>query len=113
MTANGPQYLPRAQRFTLPSWILYRPAGEVRWREGRTENISQSGVLFHGPEPVDVEMPVEIMMTVPAEIAGPASGASLGRGRIVRRGTERSDARPTLAAAITGWEILQLDPRRI
>src|SRR5438874_13344397 len=113
MTATGPHHVPRATRFTMPSWILYRPAGEVRWREGRTENISQSGVLFHGLEPVDVEVPVEIMMTVPAEIAGPATGTSLGRGRIVRRGTERSDARPTLAAAVTGWELLRLDPRRI
>ena len=113
MTATGPHHVPRAPRFTMPSWILYRPAGEIRWREGRTENISQSGVLFHGVEPVHVEMPVEIMMTLPAEVMGPASGASLGRGRIVRLGTAPGGARPTFAAAITGWELLQLDPRRI
>ena len=113
MSAPGPRYVPRAPRLTLPSWILYRPAGEARWREGRSENISQSGVLFHGIEAIAVEMPVEIMMTVPTEVAGVAAGASLGRGRIVRHGMERSDARPTIAAAITGWEVLQADPRRI
>jgi hypothetical protein len=113
MNANGPQYVPRAQRFLLPSWILYRPAGEVRWREGRTENISQSGVLFHGMEPIDVQIPVEVMMDLPAQLLGTPGGASLGRGRNVRHQTERSDARPAFAAAISDWEVLNVDPRRI
>jgi hypothetical protein len=113
LMTNTPRYVPRATRVSLPSWILYRPAGEVRWREGRVENVSQSGVLFHGAERVHVEMPVEVMMAVPAEVGGGVSGTSLGRGHIVRLGTERSDARPTFAAAITGWEAVQTDPRRI
>ena len=112
MTTNGPRYVPRAQRHLLPSWILYRPAGEVRWREGRTENVSQSGVLFHAVDPIDVEMPIEIMLDLPLQVLGTASGASLGRGRIVRRQTERSDARPAFAAAISDWEVLNVDPRR-
>jgi hypothetical protein len=97
----------------MPSWILYRPAGDERWREGRIENVSETGVLFHAGEPVELEMAVEVMMTMPAEVGGAVTGTSLGRGHIVRRGTERSDARPTFAAAITGWEELRLDPRRI
>ena len=112
MSVRPPQFVPRAERFSLPSWILYRPAGDVRWREGRTENIRESGVLFHGPEMVPLEVPVELMMTVPPELGGKAAGTSLCRGRIVRHGIERSDARPTFAAAITGWEALK-DPRRI
>ncbi len=112
MTSHGPMFAPRAQRVSLLSWILYRPAGDPRWREGRTENVSRSGVLFHGAETVDVHVPVEIMMTLPAEVAGSAAGASVGRGRIVRHGTERSDARPTFAAAITGWETVRMDPKR-
>jgi hypothetical protein len=112
MSARPPRFVPRAERFSLSSWILYRPAGDVRWREGRTKNISESGVLFHGPEPVPVDVPVELMMKVPSEILGPAEEPALGRGRIVRHGRERSDARPTLAAAITGWESLK-DPRGI
>ena len=111
--SNAPRYVPRAPRVSVPSWILYRPAGDERWREGRIENVSQSGVLFHGAEPVGLKTAVEIMMTMPAEVGGAVSGTSLGRGHIVRRGTERSDARPTFAAAITRWEELQIDPRRI
>jgi hypothetical protein len=113
MNAEDSGRVPRAQRFTLPSSILYRPAGEFRWREGRTENISESGVLFRGLEAITVEMAVEIMMDVPAEVLGKAAGASLGRGRIVRLEMERLDARPALAAAISNWELLQPDPRRI
>lgn len=114
MKTDGSRFMPRAQRYSLPTSILYRPAGDARWREGWTENISQSGVLFHGREPIDLEASVEVMLDVPAQVLGNAAGASsLGRGRIVRRGTERSDTRPAYAATITDWELLQLDPRRI
>jgi hypothetical protein len=58
-------------------------------------------------------LPIEIMMDLPLQVLGTASGASLGRGRIVRRQTERSDARPAFAAAISEWEVLNVDPRRI
>lgn len=114
MKVRPPRFVPRAERFPLSSWILYRPAGDARWREGRTENISESGVLFHGPELVQMEMPVELMMAVPAEIAGAAAGvgASVGLGRIVRHGTERGGTRPTFAAAVTRWETVK-DPGRI
>ena len=70
-------------------------------------------MLFHGVERVEIEMPVEVMMTVPEEVGGAVKGTSLGHGHIVRFGTERSDARPTFAAAITDWEALETDPRRI
>jgi len=113
MTPEGSRFVPRAERFTRPSSILYRPAGEFRWRQGQTENISRSGVLFHGMEPVDVQMAVEIMLDLPAGVLGKTTGTSLGRGRIVRRDAERFDARPTFAAAISDWEPLQVDPRRI
>jgi hypothetical protein len=113
MNPDGSGFPPRAQRFTLPSSILYRPVGEFRWRDGRAQNISRSGVLFHGREPMELEMPVEILMEVPAEVMGPAAGASLGRGRIVRLGTERSNTRPGFAAAITDWKALPVDPRRL
>jgi hypothetical protein len=112
MTADGSRFMPRAQRFSRPASLLYRPAGEERWREGRMENISQTGVLFHGREPIDVTAPVEIMMEVPAEVGG-TGNASLGRGHIVRHGAERSDSRPALAASIVAWEVLEQDPRRI
>ena len=38
--------LPRAPRYTLQIPLRYRQAGDPSWREGRSENISRSGVLF-------------------------------------------------------------------
>jgi hypothetical protein len=37
---------PRAQRYPLHIPLKYRPSGTPNWWEGRTENISRSGVLF-------------------------------------------------------------------
>ncbi len=113
MNAQTPQQVPRAERFALPTSILYRPAGDGRWREGRAENVSRSGVLFRGMEPVGLQMPVEILMDLPAEVAGAEAGASLCRGLIVRQEPDPRDARPAFAAAISDWEVLQFDPRRI
>jgi len=113
MNHHGSRFVPRAQRFSLPSSILYRPAGEARWRQGQTENVSRSGVLFHGQEPVDIETTVEVMLDVPAGVLGKSAGASVGRGRIVRREAEPGEARRAFAAAISNWEVLPLDPRRI
>ena len=113
MNAQTPHQVPRAERFTLPASILYRPAGDARWREGRAENISRSGVLFRGVEPVDVLMPVEILMDMPEQVAGAAAGATLCRGQIVRQEPAPRVARTAFAAAISDWEVLQFDPRRI
>src|SRR5580700_886196 len=38
----------RAQRFNLHLPLKYRPLGEPDWRDGTTENISRSGMLFRG-----------------------------------------------------------------
>ena len=113
MNAQPSQHVPRAERFALPATILYRPAGDIRWREGRTENISRSGVLFRGVEAVDLQTPVEMLLEMPAEVAGAAAGASLCRGRIVRYEAEDGGAQPALAAVISDWEAFQADPRRI
>ncbi len=94
--------------------MLYRPEGDPHWRQGRTENISQSGVLFRAAEPMELETPVEMLLDMPAEVAGDAAGASMCRGRVVRRESDRVDPRPALAVAIVGWEpVHPFDPRRI
>jgi hypothetical protein len=114
MTPEPHPQLPRAPRFALPMSMLYRPEGDSRWRQGRTENISQSGVLFRAAEPMELETPVEMLLDMPAEVGGDAAGASMCRGRVVRRESDRVDPRPALAVAIVGWELVHpFDPRRI
>jgi hypothetical protein len=42
----------RATRFDLHLPLKYRLVGESGWREGTTENISRSGMLFQAEEPI-------------------------------------------------------------
>src|SRR5207249_3826117 len=40
----------RAPRFSIEIPFYFRQRGEDSWREGMTDNISRSGVLFRTPE---------------------------------------------------------------
>ncbi len=46
------QERPRAQRFVLELGLQYRASGQTEWHEGRTENISHTGVLFRAERPL-------------------------------------------------------------
>lgn len=91
----------RALRFPLELPLRYRSAGDTRWREARTENISRSGVLFRTDDLVDIDTEVEMIVVLPVR---PTPSAVLCRGRIVRTvlpaGVERH---PGLAATISSY----------
>jgi hypothetical protein len=91
----------RATRFDLHLPMKYRLVGESGWREGTTENISRSGMLFQAEEPIAPNAQLEINLVLPAEIAGLAAAEVVCRGEVVR--TARSEGEtvsPTLAAKI-------------
>jgi PAS domain S-box-containing protein len=91
----------RAPRFNLHLPLRYRMVGESNWREGTTENISRSGMLFHAEEAVSPSAQLEINLVLPAEIAGLASAEVVCRGEVVR--TVEGDSpkvTPALAAKI-------------
>ena len=50
----------RALRFPLRLPLRYRAVAEGTWREGLTENISRSGVLFRAQDLLQVSTPVEL-----------------------------------------------------
>src|SRR5439155_984010 len=50
----------RAQRFNLHLPLKYRLLGEDDWRDGTTENISRSGLLFRGEEAIAPNAQLEI-----------------------------------------------------
>ncbi len=110
-----PHYSPRAPRFAIPIAILYRTPSDANWREGWTENISKSGVLFRADHNIDLDTPVEMMMEIPTFIATPVAGRTICRGRIVRSiKTSPLEDRHAFAAAIQEYELARpLDPRRI
>ena len=112
MTPNQSQ---RAPRFTVPIAILYRTPGDPVWLEGRTENISQSGVLFRTDHEIALDTPVELMLEIPTWIATPIAGPTICRGRIVRsEPASLIEDRPAFAATILEYELARpFDPRRI
>jgi PAS domain S-box-containing protein len=91
----------RATRFDLHLPLKYRLVGESGWREGTTENISRSGMLFRAEEFVAPNAQLEINLVLPAEIAGLAAAEVVCRGEVVRTvETGVGAVSPTLAAKI-------------
>jgi hypothetical protein len=91
----------RATRFDLRLPLKYRLVGERDWRQGTTENISRSGMLFQAEESVAPNALLEINLVLPAEIAGLAAAEVVCRGEVVRTvDPESGTVNPTLAAKI-------------
>src|SRR6202044_2648667 len=91
----------RAQRFQLHLPLRYRQLGEQNWHEGKTENISRSGMLFQAEEMVQTSAQLEINLVLPAEIAGLSATEVVCRGEVVRSvEANGSTLSPALAARI-------------
>lgn len=87
----------RANRFPLELPVRFRPVGTADWRDGKTENVSASGVLLHVRDPPRVDTTVEFMLTL--DVSSPAMcGEVAGRGRVVR--VAAPDERPEASFAI-------------
>ena len=94
----------RATRFDLHLPLKYRQVGESGWREGTTENISRSGMLFQAEEPIAPNAQLEINLVLPAEIAGLAAAEVVCRGEVVRTvNRESGTVSATLAAKIVQY----------
>jgi PAS domain S-box-containing protein len=96
----------RATRFDLHLALKYRLLGESGWREGTTENISRSGVLFQAEETLTPNAQLEINLVLPEEIAGLAAAEVICRGEVVRT-VESGTVSPTLAAKILQYHFQQ------
>jgi PAS domain S-box-containing protein len=98
MRENHPS---RAQRFQLHLPLRYRRLGETQWHEGKTHNISRSGLLFQADEALQPHSQLEINLVLPAEIAGVSATEVVCRGEVVRtiESAEKSLS-PALAARI-------------
>jgi PAS domain S-box-containing protein len=91
----------RAQRFQLHLPLRYRRLGESNWHDGKTENISRSGMLFQADEALQPHSQLEINLVLPAEIAGLSATEVVCRGEVVRTVEPTGNAlSPALAARI-------------
>jgi hypothetical protein len=107
MREKRPSWVPRARRLKLHIPLRYRIKNLSTWSDGTIENISQSGVLFHGSAALPVNALVEMVFEMPEEISGQKNSNVLCQGRVIRS----KQARETedgigLAASILDYKFL-------
>jgi PilZ domain len=107
----------RAPRYPIRITMLYRLPGNKQWRQGRTENISRSGVLFRTDHKMSLEAPIDMLLALPVEVAGGRNARVICRGRVVRmEGAPGDDTERAVAATITNYRLAHsqgIDPERL
>jgi hypothetical protein len=87
-----PSWKPRARRVKLDLPLRYRVNHTSSWYEGTIENISQSGVLFHGQEALPVNSLLEMVFEMPEEISGQKNSNVVCQGRVTRADGDAEDS---------------------
>ncbi|HXW92070.1 MAG TPA: PilZ domain-containing protein [Terriglobales bacterium] len=82
--APKPTWVPRARRLTLALALRYRVKNVGEWYAGQIDNLSQSGLLFRGPQSLPERTLVEMIFDMPEEISGQRNSTVLCQGRIIR-----------------------------
>jgi len=107
-----PTWVPRARRLRLNIPLRYRGKNLNTWYEGTIQNISQTGVLFHGPQRLPVNALVELIFDMPEQISGQQNSNVLCQGRLIRvkdaadNTANNTDDTFALAAAILDYRFL-------
>jgi PilZ domain-containing protein len=96
----------RAARFPLHLPVRYRAMGQPEWRQATTRNISASGVLVEGADPLAVATELEFSLVLQGSQPAADSGQVAGRGRVVRIITAPESAVPGFAIAIADYQFL-------
>lgn len=102
-----PVWVPRARRLKLDIPLRYRVNKTSAWYEGIIENISQSGVLFNGPQELPVNALIEMVFEMPEEISGQKNSNVVCQGRVMRaKDGPKAEENPTLAASIVDYKFI-------
>src|SRR6201987_1261078 len=103
-----PSWVPRARRLKLDIPLRYRVNKTSTWYEGTIENISQSGVLFNGPQELPVNALIEMVFEMPEEISGQKNSNVVCQGRVMRMNEtkEPENGFGGLAASIVDYKFI-------
>ena len=103
-----PSWIPRARRLKLDIPLRYRVNKTSTWYEGIIENISQSGVLFNGPQQLPINALIEMVFEMPEEISGQKNSNVLCQGRVMRAKDIAAPTDPSgeLAASIVDYKFI-------
>ena len=106
-TSRKPSWVPRARRLKLNVPIRFRVKNMSTWYQGTTENISQSGVLFRGPQPLPSNALIEMVFEMPEEISGQKNSKVLCQGRVIRMKDQKQDGpEHEFAASILDYKFI-------
>ena len=99
---RGPRRLvEREPRHSVQAYVIYRRPGGPNWISGTLDNVSHSGVFFHGEHCLPVDSPVELSFTLPQEVRRKGEGNIFCWGKIARAEPSQDNAsRPALAVKI-------------
>jgi PilZ domain-containing protein len=109
-------WIPRARRLKLDVPLRYRVNNTSTWYEGVIENLSQTGLLFYGPQPLPVNALIEMVFEMPEEISGQKNRSVLCQGRVIRakeklakekQAEEKDGERSFLAASIVDYKFIR------
>ena len=101
-----PSWVPRARRLKLDTPVRYRVKNLGNWYEGVIDNLSQSGVLFHGAHRFPENTLIEMVFEMPEEISGQKNSTVLCQGRVTRARDNEDAENPGLAASILDYKFL-------
>lgn len=103
-----PSWVPRARRLKLDIALRYRVNKTSAWYEGVIENISQSGVLFSGPQQLPINALIEMVFEMPEEISGQKNSNVVCQGRVMRAKdvAETENGNVGLAASIVDYKFI-------
>ena len=111
-----PSWTPRARRLKLDLALRYRVNNTSTWYEGTIDNLSQTGLLFRGPQQLPVNALIELVFEMPEEISGQKNRNVLCQGRVIRSrdqlGKEQEKEQETeastglLAASIVDYKFI-------
>ena len=99
-TKKTPTKIWRAPRVHAEIPLQFREVGEFDWRNGRTQNISVSGVLFWTDQVIKVGTPVEMLYSPPPEANWTTSSQVSCRAKVVRAHESPSPAGELATAAM-------------
>jgi hypothetical protein len=102
-----PEHTPRATRFPLRLRAGYRCEPSDGWHRAMTVNVSRTGVLLRGHEPLDVGRSIEIVFRLSNNLLDTTSSTVICRCRVVRLqpAPEHDDDDVLIAAEIAAYTI--------
>jgi len=89
----------RAERFPISIPVRCRELNHPEWFEGKTDNISCSGILLHTDASIEPKITIELRIELPISVLGEGRGEIVCKGTVVRT-EENPLADPPTAVAV-------------